>query len=254
MPFLATTADPAEHGPGGVVLGALDDEPTPDGATTLYLVRHGRTEYNTAGLLQGWSDSPLTPAGLAGVRATARVLAGRSFAAAYASPSGRTVATARELLTAHPGVDLACDDGLRELHFGDLEARPEAELLALGDPAAIFGGVLTGTWGGFPGAEPTRDYLDRVADAFGRIEQAHPGGGDVLVVSHGVTLLAYLSMAGTVPMEALPNASVSTVRIGPDGDRTVRTFGFDPTAQGAPGLPVPDSGEPVRSPERPDAG
>lgn len=251
MPFLATSADRAEHGPGS----ALDDEPTPDGATTLYLVRHGRTEYNTAGLLQGWSDSPLTPVGLAGVRATARVLAGRTFAAAYASPSGRTVATARELLTAHPGVGLACDDGLRELHFGDLEAQPEAELLALGDPAEIFGGVLTGTWDGFPGAEPTRDYLDRVAGTFGRIEQAHAGGGgDVLVVSHGVTLLAYLSMAGTVPMEALPNASVSTVRIDPDGGRTVRTFGFDPTAQGAPGLPVPDSGQPVRSPERPDAG
>lgn len=247
MPFLAPTSDPAEHGVGLT----LDDERTPDGATTLYLVRHGRTEYNSAGLLQGWTDSPLTDAGLTGVRATARVLADRTFTAAYASPSGRTVATARTLLEHHPGLDLTCDDGLRELHFGDLEAAPEAELLALGSPADLFGGILTGTYDGFPGAERTPDYLARVAEAFGRIERAHAGGGDVLVVSHGVTLLAYLSMAGTVPMEALANASVSTVRLDPDGTRRVRTFGYDPTAQGAPGLPVPDTEQPVRSPERP---
>lgn len=250
MPFLATTAEQAEHGPGGT----LDDEPAPHGTTTLYLVRHGRTEYNTAHLLQGWCDSPLTAEGLAGVRATAGVLASRTFDAAYASPSGRTVATARELLEPHDGLELVTDEGLREMHFGDLEARPEAELLALGDPVDLFGGILTGDYDGFPGAERTPDYLARVADAFGRIEAAHAGGGEVLVVSHGVTLLAYLSMAGTVPMEPLANASISTVRIGPDGGRTVRTFGFDPTAQGAPGLPVPDTDEPVRSPQEPDAG
>ncbi len=226
----------------------------PAGTTTLYLVRHGRTEFNAAGRLQGWCDSPLTTEGLRGVRATARVLADRAFTAAYASPLGRTVATARELLAEHPDVELTCDDGLREVHFGELEERPERDLLALGDPGAIFGGILTGTYPGFPGAEPTAAYLDRVADAFGRIEQAHAGGGEVLVVSHGVTLLAYLSMAGTVPMEPLPNASVSTVRIGPDGERTVHAIGVDPAVQGAPGLPVPDTQQPVRSPERPDAG
>ncbi|WP_217615934.1 histidine phosphatase family protein [Cellulomonas sp. GbtcB1] len=248
MPFLATSADAAEHGP----TTSLDDGAAPDGTTTLYLVRHGRTEFNTARLLQGWSDSPLTADGLAGVRATARVLADRTFAAAYASPAGRTVATARELLTAHPGVGLTTDPGLREMHFGDLEARPEAELLALGDPVELFGGILTGTYPGLPGAERTTAYLERVADAFGRIEREHAGGGDVLVVSHGVTLLAYLAMAGTVPMDPLANASVSTVRIGPDGEREVRTFGYDPAAQGAPGLPVPGTEQPVRSPERPD--
>ena len=29
----------------------------------LYLVRHGKTVFNTTGRLQGWSDSPLTPEG-----------------------------------------------------------------------------------------------------------------------------------------------------------------------------------------------
>lgn len=248
MPFLAPTADPTEHGLGV----ALDDQPAPDGTTTLYLVRHGRTEHNSAGLLQGWSDSPLTEDGLAGVRTTAQVLAGRTFAAAYASPAGRTVATARELLEPHPGVGLTCDDGLREMHFGDLESQPESALRALGDPVTLFGGVLTGTYEGFPGAERTTDYLARVADAFGRIEREHAGGGDVLVVSHGITLLAYLAMAGTVPMEPLANASVSTVRIDPDGGRTVHVFGYDPAGQGAVGMPVPDTEQPVRSPERPE--
>jgi probable phosphoglycerate mutase len=245
----ATTALAAD-GPGAPLL----EEPAPDGTTTLYLVRHGRTEFNAARRLQGWADSPLTPEGLAGVRATAALLAGRSFAAAYASPLGRTVATARELLAPHAGVELRTDDGLREVHFGHLESEPESEVAALGDPEAIFGGIVTGTYPGFPGAEPTTDYLARVADAFGRIERSHPDGGEVLVVSHGVTLLAYLAMAGTVPMAPLPNASVSTVRVSPDGAREVRVLGLDPAGQGSPGLPVPGTDAPVRSPERPDAG
>jgi probable phosphoglycerate mutase len=69
---------------------------------TLFLVRHGQTQYNAHHRLQGWCDSPLTPRGLAGVRATAAHLAGRPFNVAYASPSGRTQTTAHEILAHHP--------------------------------------------------------------------------------------------------------------------------------------------------------
>ena len=78
---------------------------------TLTLVRHGQTHFNQRQLLQGSCDSPLTRPGRDGVRITARHLADVPFQAAYASPSGRAVATAAQTVltarVAHPGATLA---------------------------------------------------------------------------------------------------------------------------------------------------
>jgi probable phosphoglycerate mutase len=206
-------------------------------AATLYLVRHGRTVYNTQERLQGWSDSPLTEDGLAGVRRTAEHLADRAFAAAYASPFGRTMSTAREILAHHPATPLTSEDGLREFSFGDFEARPEHELWETVDPSAMFEGVLRGTFPGLPGGERSDVYLGRVHDAFARIETAH--SGDVLVVSHGVTLMAYLVTLGHVPQRPLPNASVSVVQVADDGSRTLTAVGVDVAGHGTPPGPLP---------------
>ncbi len=184
--------------------------------------------------MQGWSDSELTPDGLAGVRAAADHLREVDLTAAWASPAGRTVTTAREILRHHPGVELVTDARLREMSFGDYEEQPEVSLAALGDPVAVFREVFDGTFVGFPGGEPGSVYLSRVARGFRAIERAHQDGGTVLVVGHGVTLMAYLRLIGTVPRRPLANASVTTVRVDPDGARTVLEAGFDPT--GSSGL------------------
>ena len=66
----------------------------------LYLIRHGQTEYNAAGIVQGWCDSPLTTEGKAGAAQTGNAIAQAQirFAAAYCSTSPRTAATAQIIL------------------------------------------------------------------------------------------------------------------------------------------------------------
>ena len=200
---------------------------------TLSLVRHGQTHYNVQHRLQGWCDSALTPQGLAGVRTTATFLSGRPFTAAYVSPSGRAQATAREILANHPSAPLFTDPDLREFGFGDLEAHPESELLERCDPETMFADVLHGTFAGIPGGETGPDFLDRVGSAFTRIEATHRGG-HVLVVSHGLTLRAYLTTIDSRPTMPLPNASISTVEVHPDGHRRVTMGGLDRAGHGAP--------------------
>jgi probable phosphoglycerate mutase len=200
---------------------------------TLSLVRHGQTYYNAQHRLQGWCDSPLTPRGLAGVRTTADFLSGRPFTAAYVSPSGRAQATAREIMVNHPSAPLFTDPNLREFGFGDLEARPEAELLERYDPEAMFADVLHGRFAGIPGGETGPEFVARVRSAFTRIEATH-GKGHVLVVSHGLTLRAYLTMIDSRPTTPLPNASISTVEVHPDGHHHVTTVGLDLAGQGVP--------------------
>lgn len=176
----------------------------------LHLVRHARTEYNASGRLQGWCDSPLTPDGLDQLRATADHLSGIRLTAAWASPSGRTRTTAREILRHHGGLRLRTDEGLREYGFGELDGRPESELFSQVDPRAFFADVINGRHPGLAGGEPAAGYLVRVADAFRRIARAHPDG-DVLVVSHGITLVTYLTHIGATGVVPLGNSSVSTV-------------------------------------------
>ena len=203
----------------------------PAAPLVLYLVRHGLTRLNAEHRVQGWADSELTDDGLAGVRATAETLRDVGFVAAYASPSGRTVTTAREILRRHRDVTLTTDERLRELGFGDYEEQPEHSLARFGDAATTFRAIFDGTFPGFPGGEPGTAYLSRVAGAFRDIEQAGRLGGAVLVVSHGITLMAYLRMVGAMPVAPLANAGVSTVRVDPDGTRTVLTVGTAPPGQ-----------------------
>ncbi|MFG2935157.1 histidine phosphatase family protein [Streptomyces sp. NPDC048282] len=192
----------------------------------LHLVRHARTEYNAAGRLQGWCDSPLVPDGLPRLRATAEHLAGVRFTAAWASPSGRTTATAREILRHHAGLRLRTDDGLREYAFGALDGHPESELFDHVEPREFFADVINGTHPGLPGGEPAAEYLARIAGTFGRITHAHPEG-DVLVVSHGITLVTYLTLAGATGVVPLGNCSVSVVEF--DGFRAQPVdVGFEP--------------------------
>ena len=61
----------------------------------LYLVRHGKTMFNTIGRAQGWSDTPLTAEGERGIHELGIGLreSGLKFERAYSSDSGRTIQT-----------------------------------------------------------------------------------------------------------------------------------------------------------------
>ena len=217
---------------------------TPDAAPlTLHVVRHGRTRYNTDRRVQGWSDSPLTEEGAAAVDVLAGRLATVPFVGAYCSSSPRTRATAERLLAVHDGLTATPDPRLREMNFGRFEAGPESAVGAHIDPAVLFPQTLDGVHEGLPEGEPSWTYLSRVARGFLDIERAHPDGGDVLVVSHGITILVYAAMvsaglADRPSLRHLPNASVTRVRISPDrGLRTVEALGE--VAGEAPVAPLP---------------
>lgn len=205
--------------------------PTTTGTLTLTLVRHGRTYLNQRRLLQGWSDSPLTRAGRDGVRTTAAHLASRPFVAAYSSPSGRAVATAVEILRHHDGVRLRTDAALREYNFGDYERKHESVLDEVVAWPELVGEILSGRHPGLPGGEDAAAFIGRVRDAMDRIAAAHPGGGEVLVVGHGLALGVWLAMVGDGVLVPLPNASVSQVRIAPEGVR-VDELAVDVAGQG----------------------
>lgn len=199
--------------------------------TTLYLVRHGETTYNVENRLQGWCDSSLTPEGVADVQATAVRLADRQFVAAYSSPSERALLTSTHLLARHLTTPLREESGLREFGFGDHEGRHESELLLDGDPFEMFAAIVSGTFAGFPEGEQGPAYRQRVLQAFRAIETAHPDG-EVLVVSHCLTMLVYLTSIDHRLMIPPRNAGVVVVEV--DRRRRVVEAGLLPAGSTRP--------------------
>ena len=86
----------------------------------MYLVRHGETEFNKLGQIQGWMDSPLTEYGLEVARYCGLGLKDIPFDVAYSSDLMRAVKTTEVILSQNEqkGIPHHPLDELKEISFG----------------------------------------------------------------------------------------------------------------------------------------
>jgi len=184
--------------------------------TTFLIVRHGETDWNVAGRLQGWRDSPLTPTGRAQAAAVAARLAGEPIDALVASDLGRTQETAAPI-AAGLGLPIGPDPRLRERCYGEFEGMTWAEIerahprdyhrLVARDPEYVV-----------PGGESGVQFRDRVVSALEHLARTY-AGATVVVVTHGGVLGIAYRHAKDIALEMprtfnVPNAAVNRVRIG----------------------------------------
>jgi len=80
----------------------------------LYLVRHGETDANKNGIIQGQTDTQLNNVGIGQAVLVAEALRSIPFDKAYTSDLARASATADAILKHHPDVQLKKQDALRE--------------------------------------------------------------------------------------------------------------------------------------------
>src|SRR5574340_48950 len=92
------------------------------GYCTLYIVRHGQTEWNVKKLMQGHTDIPLNKEGETQAREMAKKLRRIHFAAAYSSDLLRAKQTA-ELITLEKKIVVKTTKALRERFYGRLEGK-----------------------------------------------------------------------------------------------------------------------------------
>jgi broad specificity phosphatase PhoE len=100
---------------------------------TLLLVRHGQTEWNAAGVMQGQAPhAALTELGHRQSAEVAQELAGYAPGALISSDLHRALQTA-DHCSAATGLDVQTSPALREQSYGILEGRPSHELCAVAD-------------------------------------------------------------------------------------------------------------------------
>jgi broad specificity phosphatase PhoE len=152
--------------------------------TTLYLARHGQSEWNHQSLVTGQLDPALSPTGRQQSEALAACLRDEPLAAIYASSLQRTIATAQPSATAQ-GLPIVSLPGLNEIHLGVLQGRHRdgRDLEA----QALWAQWQADLWGyRVPGGERFDEFTERVAAALQIILQRH-GGQRLLIVGHRAT-------------------------------------------------------------------
>ena len=199
--------------------------PSADGTPALWLVRHGESTWNIAGLAQGHiAEAELTPRGLRQAAEAAERFRGRAVRAIYASDLRRALQTAAavgQVLS----LPVLADARLRERSLGVLEGSPSAAISA--DVTGLDAGQVTDPDARPHGGESVRDLYARAAGFCNALAAlvAHGHGanprlanvdGDVVIVAHGGTvrvLEAYLNGVSVEEMAWGPVENARVVRI-----------------------------------------
>lgn len=160
--------------------------------TVLYLVRHGETEWNRKGILQGQLNSSLTAEGIARTETFRSEITALQPDIVYSSHQERAVMTA-EILTRDLDREILIDPDLSEMNFGVFQGcswdHIENEMKELYDEYRKDDPDYT-----IPQGESHNQFHHRVTGAIQRIAEAHPGK-KVLVVSHGGSINKMLCYA-----------------------------------------------------------
>ena len=171
--------------------------------TYVCVTRHGETDWNIAGILQGWTDVPINDQG----RRQAYELVGNfthsKFSKIYSSPLIRSLETAeiiaRSLRLDPPGRH----EGLKERNFGVFQGIPKSELADL-NPVVLQQILKRNPATDFEQGESMDEFADRVLDAI--VSIAEPNAGKrILAVTHGWVIDVITRHIATLARSAILN-------------------------------------------------
>lgn len=173
------------------------------GAAAFYFLRHGETDWNRDGRLQGWTDIPLNGLGVQQAEAAAAILA-REPVRNIAMSHLRRVSQTAEPLVARTGLVPEVHQGLAERRNGEWEGQRQVEIDRSTSPA---------------GGETYEEFSSRVITTVAPLVAA-PG---MLLISHGGVFRVLAAAVGVAVEGAVGNARPYQFCPEPGGDRwTIR--------------------------------
>lgn len=158
----------------------------------IYLLRHGETDWNKEGRIQGHTDIPLNQKGRMQIAQTAKGLAGMcpDIGLIICSPLSRareSAEIAAENLS-YPADRIVVEPMLIERCFG------EAEGMTAKERARKYPNYQYSDTGyRFPGIEEYDDLMKRADSVFQKIVSTYKNKDNILVVSHGAILAAVIT-------------------------------------------------------------
>ena len=184
----------------------------------VYIVRHGETEWNAQGRIQGHSDIPLSDNGRAQAQSVARRLSGIPFSVAYASDLSRTHETA-QIILGDTATALRTTPQLREYSKGVFEGLTVDEY-ARQYPDQYQASLQNDLDFAPTGGETIRETSIRMSRFVDETLQNHQDE-TTLVVGHGGSLRSLIVALLALPLEAnwkfvMDNCALSLVHTYPN--------------------------------------
>lgn len=153
----------------------------------LYIVRHGETNLNSKGVLQGWLDEPLNENGRILAHLTGKGLKDICFDYCISSPLKRARETAEIILhETHSDVIITYDDRIREISFGDMEGKE----LDSHQANVFFSDTFS--YPQFPGGECVQMVIDRTQEFLKELVN-RDDDKTYLISTHGCALRGMLN-------------------------------------------------------------
>ncbi len=183
-----------------------------------FIVRHGETEWNVVGRIQGHSDIPLSQNGREQAHTVARRLAQAPLDVVYCSDLSRASETAR-IIIGDRDIPLHATPKLRERDYGVFEGLTLEE--RRDRYPQLFAASLVKDLDFAPtGGESPRATCARMTDFIASLTASHPDE-TVLIVGHGGSLRAAIIALMEFPLEAnwrfvMYNCSLSVFDTYPD--------------------------------------
>jgi broad specificity phosphatase PhoE len=155
----------------------------------LYLIRHGETDHNRDGRVQGHTESDLSDLGLEQAKRVRGRLDGVDIDIAYTSPLRRAFETCRLGLDA--SVPRETHDGLKEINLGEWEGVKASDLRQR-YPEDVKNWFTRPTLVRIPGAETIDEFRDRVSTTIASL-RGDENKGTLAIFAHGGVICTYLT-------------------------------------------------------------
>ena len=160
----------------------------------IYIIRHGETDANKNGVLQGASNWPLNEDGIKLAKITGEKMKDIKFDACFSSPLDRAKKTAELVLEySENNIEIQCDDRIKEINMGIYEGKKilpgqlEVPLIKI----LLF--KRNAYWAGrFKGGETARECSKRTQEFLKELSTKNYE--NVLVSTHGCAMRAMLNM------------------------------------------------------------
>lgn len=203
----------------------------------VYLIRHGETDWNAQGKIQGGGyDIPLNANGQSQARAVAQALHDIPLTVIASSTLSRAKETADILRQEHSVCQRELDSGLREMGFGEFEGlaihsleleekvRNRFQTIGRqvnGNPDLVFPG----------GGESTNMVKERACTALQAVLDKYPKEQHIAVVSHGRTnkvLIAAIAFQDVQKFRTIKqkNTAINVLDVDSDGNWTIQVLDY----------------------------
>lgn len=162
---------------------------------SLFVVRHGRTDWNDLEKVQGTADIPLNDTGISQANETKELLKNEDIDIIISSPLIRTKQTA-SIINSERNVKIIYDDRIKERDFGEFEGL-DKKMFSFKDFWTYSKNLK------FEKAENIQGFFKRIFDFLDYVKENYKDK-NVLIVIHGGVSVAVNSYFNGLPSENEP--------------------------------------------------